>query len=1269
MAAAAADPGLLRCPKNLKECIDWVLRATERDKTGSNNINNLKDALNAELGIFNNSDDLTQLVHGLCLFMGYPSCLCKPKKSVEESLKKISKELKEDLQNYKCLSNSKPLNLNCDSSCSTSSVVCKCCVLDCIREVQSSCECVKGTTGHTCSCSNDSTQRCCKDLLEKLKAYLSLLNLKADMETLCSCPENCCKNGECIKANPQCQHCKTLQTPKDYTVTGLGLLRPSPKRLAERLEGFFGDSSKKHSFIEGLCTCKCGSGSCCCLSCENPYECSKSCTCRSQGCSCASKLQPPQCPRKTFCLAIDGLKIHCNGVELTCCNEGSKCHCTLDYNSQCSTSGCCVVSAGSGNSNKYHSAKCMIRRIARFFNKVNKGEICSKGCCALLCVRMFCDCLGNLFTKGIEKGQDKCKKCNGKSTGKCTQGTGKGSKCCGGNPSNCASNSKSDPTCCQGCSECNAIKLGKALQELRFAGPCGQDLYRVLKDFLYYCRSVFLPKVNGLRDRIKGAKKKCVSGCSSSGTPCQCSSGSSCLGCKDLPEDLRPLLLQGYSSAYSSEASWASLPSSRSGSKCCGSSGSSSCTCPPSGCSSSTSPCDPSKCCPDCPQKKAAKIFLGFLPCLYYALKYLNGKCKVDWSGQNISQDSSLGRFFVGMGYELQKLDENKKGSQISSSLSSLFNGSDGPLEKLYNVSKNYFTSRFTSLVPSSTSSDSKPETVRDILLWLSGLPFTSGFKALLEHCKRLCDSIKDSSNPVNFIDFESSLYASCLRSPFVLAAIEGSKSNESEGFPPYKSEISKFSYPEDPFDLLEKLCEYTRKVFPPLKFLCMQCENDSAQGGWKDCAFGQKCVEALGKSSTSGFTSSSGSGCGSCDGHNTYLCTALGSNKDVHDGHCWGGECLGSNSGTCKGKSNGSSNHQANDKCKNPCPHPLLRFLLDGSKDLQNLPTPFKPPEDFPKMGFSKDQLPSPGWSGYSLFVILDIFVGDSQSDKAHPVLRDLLRFLLCLTRTPPETLGELFGFFLQFKDSSVFFSKLNTAFADYASKEPGRPDGRNFTTAFQTALEALKGSSSSHSGSHPYDLKSLYDCDGPKGSNATCGPYLNPLAGDVYNIFIEDSPDVYLSWICYLPKDFKDRLEEFQGEFLDCCSSGSSSCKFVTCPCILPKLYKYGFSFMSASRLNGKKCFDFITQLGKFVGNSTLDKLIEEIERFIWSIRFPFFLGFLYVWFFVLSYFCYAILIKLDTVHTGSHLHLPRSFKILPSTLFSDASSKLKDLSYFTL
>ncbi|KAK1936202.1 hypothetical protein X943_002037, partial [Babesia divergens] len=361
------------------------------------NIDKLKSALIAELPDFNvNSNDLTQLVHGLCLFMGYPSCLCKPKKSVEDSLKEISKELKEELKNYKCLLKSIPnSDLNC-LSCK-SLVVCKCCVLDCINEVQK-CKCVQGGSNKNCTCSNDDTnKRCCKDLLEKLKASLSLLNLKADME-ICSCTENCCDKGVCInKGSSNCTHCNNLKTStSDYTVTGLGLLRPSPKRLAERLDKIFGNGSSKSS---SGCSCRCNgstSESCCCLACDNG-KCFESCTVKCDPSKCSSHKSPSTCSRKTFCEAIKDVKVLVGSGDMTCCSKGQNCHCGLDPStsgSNCQSGQCCVVTAN--GSNKYHSLKCLIRRLVKFFKDLSLDPSQPKSsclCCELLCVLKICEFL------------------------------------------------------------------------------------------------------------------------------------------------------------------------------------------------------------------------------------------------------------------------------------------------------------------------------------------------------------------------------------------------------------------------------------------------------------------------------------------------------------------------------------------------------------------------------------------------------------------------------------------------------------------------------------------------------------------------------------------------------------------------------------------------------------------------------------------------------------------------------------------------------------
>ncbi|KAK1932181.1 variant erythrocyte surface antigen-1 family protein, partial [Babesia divergens] len=758
-----------------------------------------------------------------------------------------------------------------------------------------------------------------------------------------------------------------------------------------------------------------------------------------------------------------------------------------------------------------------------------------------------------------------------------------------------------------------------------------------------------------------------------------------------------------YASSYdSNNVTWKELCE-----ECKCKSNSHSCSCSTSG--SQTVCSNPSQCCPDCDVRKAAKIFLGFLPSLYYALKYLYDKCKGGggWSSQNINnKDSSLSRFLVGMGYNVDKeLIGTKTGQEIFTLLSSLLNDSKGSLDIVYKEVKKYFTSFYSrSLVPSSDS-DSKPKdplTVRDILLWLSGLPFASGFKALLLHCKGLCKPVETSKNSVTPENFESYLFDSCFLSPFVLGVIEEPTEEAFENFPPYASEWQNFSYPEDPFKLFETFCEYVRKIFVALIFLKFQCERPSDQAGWQNCYFGQKCsVDPLSSGSVS---SPSTSPCCSTSAPNGYLCTASGQNKDVHSKHCASGSCLGFGSGSTS-CSNGSSHNKADAKsppnskgkpCK-PCPHHLVRFLLDGSSDSDSKSTspssPFKTPDsfarldfsqsppaildassdkDFLTMGFLKKNLPKKARQGNSIAPILNSFCGSNTSP-----LTKLFEFSLFVAMRPPETLIELYAFFVKFR-----FSGFLDDVSNYASMEPGTPDG----SALKTAIEKLDDFSGHPSGDHPADLKSLYACDVPT-SISTCGRYLYPLY-NINGVFTKEFCAVYLSWVCHLGKALKALLEKFHKEAhekFSCCLSSSCE-KIVTCPCALPFLYTYGFTFYQPEKLNChgtqsghtpgqgqncilKSCKNFLDQLGKVISGDPLQALLDAIDAFLWSIREPFFFFILAFWAFVISYFFYVQLYKLDLFHLKSHAHFSRSFKILPSTLFSDASSKFKDLSYFTL
>ncbi|KAK1934025.1 variant erythrocyte surface antigen-1 family protein, partial [Babesia divergens] len=799
----------------------------------NNNIEKLKKALEAELEGSVLPVDLTQLTDlasGLGFLAGLPACLCKTKKSVEEGLRKIYEELNKNILLISC-DNFNISKLNCDS-CDSKLYPCKCCVIQSIKEVKGSCECLKGKA--QCHCKDKDVS--CSKVLAGLEACLHLQCLQSDMNDICQCKasDTCCLSGKCNgKSGGPCGFCENLQT---QPTTGLGLSPPNPIRLAERLEIFFGTGGKS----KNSCTCKCGtsgsSPSCCCLACQKCS--SQNCSCGSN-CSCDKALKTSQCPCREFCLAINSIQVSSGSSLMKCCDSGAKCHCQLQSSSPCS-SNCCVSKSPSKRFNQ-QSLKCMLRRLVSYFKDLNSSpDKFFKSCCDLLCVAKTCWFLWDFYDKRTQNICWTCK--DGGKGGSCPSN----GKCCAGPDPKC--NSSPCPKCDECQQICYAKEFSRALEDLKYSSPCGQDLWRTLDAFIQYCCFVFYPRVKGIQSALENLHSKCKC----SGGSCKCSTQGSCDGCaqvlselRDNHKDLLSLMTRGYSSAYSSkDAKWNLLCSHTS--QCSGCSK----TCPCQG-SFPLTPCPDNGCCENCDVRKAAKIFLGMLPCLFHALQYLYKQCKKEqqdggWKNLNIKDNSSLtslGRFLVGMGYEIEKL-QGKTGQEISSSLSSLFTSSNGPLQSLYEKSKKYFPS--PSPVPSSDS-DSKPKTVRDILLWLSGLPFTSGFKDLLKHCESLCSATKDS---VKFNDFESSLYASCLHSPFVLATIQWP--GKSEIFYHNFSEISKFFYPEDPFKLFETFCDFVRKIYIPLTFFYFQCKRVPGQAGWKECYFGQKCsVEPLSSTSS----------------------------------------------------------------------------------------------------------------------------------------------------------------------------------------------------------------------------------------------------------------------------------------------------------------------------------------------------------------------------------------------------------------------------------
>ncbi|KAK1935280.1 variant erythrocyte surface antigen-1, alpha subunit, partial [Babesia divergens] len=647
----------------------------------NNNIDKLNKALDAELkgSVLNDLKDLTQLdalASGLGFLAGLPACLCKTKKSVEEGLQKIYEELKTPLISCKSIS-----KLNCPS-CNSKLYPCKCCVIQSIKAVKK-CDCIKpGGSKDKCHC--DGKDVSCSKVLAGLEACLHLQCLQSDMNEICTCKADseCCKTGQCngtsgVSGGKSCNFCENLKSPKTpVPTTGLGLSPPNPIRLAQRLEKFFGTGPKPG------CTCTCGSGiSCCCLACESTDQCVQACSCKGSGkCPCTKK--PSQCPRKKFCKAIKDVKVVVGSKHMICCESGAQCHCQVGPPKICSSSTspgqCCVeqLTGSNGKQNYHQSLKCLLRRLVKFFKDFeslsSSQPNCSKLCCDLLCVLKMCESFKTFYDKRTATVCNTCKK-----GGSCPSG----GNCCKGPNPKCGSSGSSPCSTCSECRQiCDSKKFYRELQKLQYSGPCGLDLYRLLKDFLNFIRNVFWPQEDFIHSTVLEAVKDCDK-CgksdpknSSGWKPCGCSS-SDCKACDTLLKDskLMSILRHGYLSSYDSSAKWESLCKSGSP-KCCGQ----------DSCSCTSGSCPDKGCCEKCPKRLCAKIFLGMLPCMYWGLKILHDRAQdpltwPDW--HDITMDSKglpssdLGRFLYAWGYDLRPLI-SKKGTEFFSLLEKLF-GSD----------------------------------------------------------------------------------------------------------------------------------------------------------------------------------------------------------------------------------------------------------------------------------------------------------------------------------------------------------------------------------------------------------------------------------------------------------------------------------------------------------------------------------------------------------------------------------------------------------------
>ncbi|GIX62707.1 variant erythrocyte surface antigen-1 family protein [Babesia caballi] len=748
-------------------------------------------------------------------------------------------------------------------------------------------------------------------------------------------------------------------------------------------------------------------------------------------------------------------------------------------------------------------------------------------------------------------------------------------------------------------------------------------------------------------------------------------------------------------------------------------------------------------------QEKCAKIFLSCIPLIYHGLTHLSWQCsnKNSWSTLQFNgfggRGGTLNHFMVGAGYtDYNKLSSSAGGNVMAAVASRLpeFQNIANSAAKSYTEYLKGLHERFNRTLKSagvatvqshtmpvlffaaqayfhharlSKSGGSKfPTTIRDILYWMAGLPFSPGYAELEKYVGALVPNgglyianseTKIKGDIIKAADMKGYLLTSCLSIPGFLGVIQGSSGSKDD--PWLHTLLSNglhFEYPSGP-ELFKLLCDYTYALQFQLSFLYNQCRSGYDEGfGWRDCKYGQEANKDTNTQMTS------------------FICHA-----DCKEKHSGSGEC---------------NEHIKNDtsKCGKDTTSPLQAFLTDNLKGFcRKHPGTSDHLADHPPgamchvpMGFTAADVRGDPSRSDRIYYTLYFFCGSQ-----HDPLRRLGETLTCLTKRTPRNLGDIFGFVWHlnsqlFKSTpdvnntiKDFFTSLGlsnefptlttdpssayNSVYDTVSRLPSSSTSRiqkSIVTIFSglpflynifmvtpthslpVALFNLKGTDhgSSYQGTHN-DLFGLYN---PQCTGRDCGKYLMPLCFSNGATYAPEYASSYLSWVLYVTDDlesgFEKLLEDFQN--IDCRKSGCVKCKdkdhrpgehgindACSCPSVvhcggtLPILYSNGFDFYYAYDLCGensngkykKSCQQFHTQLTKVLQpEAPLDKLITTIDAFLYAIRWEFFSKLSGFWTIYMCLILYTFFFLLDTLHLRSHLKFTLSHTVPPLALLTSGN-----------
>ncbi|EDO05465.1 variant erythrocyte surface antigen-1 alpha subunit [Babesia bovis T2Bo] len=193
-----------------------------------------------------------------------------------------------------------------------------------------------------------------------------------------------------------------------------------------------------------------------------------------------------------------------------------------------------------------------------------------------------------------------------------------------------------------------------------------------------------------------------------------------------------------------------------------------------------------------------------------------------------------------------------------------------GALFKLYILSCAYFTGLQKKTSESTPSATNNPKTIREILYWLSALPYSPAYPKILTHSKgRLKEVLKNPgdtdksdktptlaflqqgrSAPITVDEFNLFAHFQAVTQycPLVLIGIQGGlhspKGTDSTKDPAihslYANTKCNFTYPAVSIQAYNQVVHYIRALFYQLYFLRKQCAVKVTCGGkWRECRYG----------------------------------------------------------------------------------------------------------------------------------------------------------------------------------------------------------------------------------------------------------------------------------------------------------------------------------------------------------------------------------------------------------------------------------------------